>query len=161
MKSLGYLSAFLGGAIAGAALGILMAPEKGEDTRVKITDAVEDFLKKHNIKLSRKEVVDLVDDIEDATELQAEYVKLDVIDKVVRLITAAALTIVFCFLLVTIVLFASFAFAFWLEKYIGMGWSFILVAVLHLLAFFMVIHFRKSWIEKPIVHFLAELLLSK
>ena len=46
MKSLGYLSAFLGGAIAGAALGILMAPEKGEDTRVKITDAVEDFLKK-------------------------------------------------------------------------------------------------------------------
>ena len=67
MKSLGYLSAFLGGAIAGAALGILMAPEKGEDTRVKITDAVEDFLKKHNIKLSRKEVVDLVDDIEDRT----------------------------------------------------------------------------------------------
>ena len=45
-----------------------MAPEKGSDTRVKITDAVEDFMKKHNIKLSRKEVVDLVDDIEDATE---------------------------------------------------------------------------------------------
>ena len=54
MKSLGYIGAFLGGAIAGAALGILMAPEKGQDTRVKITDAVEDFLKKHNIKLSRK-----------------------------------------------------------------------------------------------------------
>ncbi len=68
MKSLGYLSAFLGGAIAGAALGILLAPEKGQDTRVKITDAVEDFLKKHNIKLSRKEVVDLVDDIQDAAE---------------------------------------------------------------------------------------------
>ena len=67
-KSLGYIGAFLGGAIAGAALGILIAPEKGQDTRVKITDAVEDFLKKHNIKLSRKEVVDLVDDIEDATE---------------------------------------------------------------------------------------------
>ncbi|MCR4582901.1 MAG: YtxH domain-containing protein [Prevotella sp.] len=68
MKSLGYIGAFLGGAIAGAALGILMAPEKGKDTRVKITDAVEDFLQKHNIKLSRKEVGDLVDDIQDAAE---------------------------------------------------------------------------------------------
>ena len=68
MKRLGYIGAFLGGAIAGAALGILVAPEKGQETRVKITDAVEDFLKKHNIKLSRKEVGDLVDDIQDVTD---------------------------------------------------------------------------------------------
>ena len=68
MKSLGYIGAFLGGAIAGAALGILVAPEKGQETRVKITDAVENFLKKHNIKLSRKEVGDLVDDIQDVTD---------------------------------------------------------------------------------------------
>jgi gas vesicle protein len=68
MKSLGYIGAFLGGAVAGAVLGVLMAPEKGSDTRVKITDAVEDFMKKHNIKLNRNEVGDLVDDIEDVTE---------------------------------------------------------------------------------------------
>ena len=47
-------------------IGLLVAPEKGEDTRAKITDTVDDFLKKHNIKLSRKEVSDLVDDLEDA-----------------------------------------------------------------------------------------------
>ena len=66
MRSLGYLGAFFGGAIAGAVIGLLLAPEKGEDTRVRITDAVDDFMKKHNIKLSRKDVSDLVDDIADA-----------------------------------------------------------------------------------------------
>lgn len=66
MKTLGYIGAFISGTIAGAVLGLLMAPEKGTDTRSKITDAVDDFCKRHNIKLTRKDVEDLVDDIKDA-----------------------------------------------------------------------------------------------
>ena len=67
MKNLGYVGAFLGGALAGAVVGLLMAPEKGTDTRSRITGAVDEFLKKHNIKLSRKDVEDLVDDIQEVT----------------------------------------------------------------------------------------------
>ena len=67
MKSLGYIGAFLGGAVAGAVIGLLVAPASGKDTRSKLNDTVNDFLKKHNIKLSRKEVEDLVDDIQEGS----------------------------------------------------------------------------------------------
>ena len=40
MKSLSILAAFLGGAVVGAAAGVLFAPERGEDTRNKIVDAL-------------------------------------------------------------------------------------------------------------------------
>jgi gas vesicle protein len=65
MKTLGYFCAFLGGAISGAAIGLLVAPEKGADTRTRISDTVEDFCKKHNIKLSRKDVEEFVEDIKE------------------------------------------------------------------------------------------------
>ena len=60
MKTLGYIGAFLCGGLAGATLGLLLAPEKGTDTRSKISEAVDDFCKKHDLKLSRKETDEFV-----------------------------------------------------------------------------------------------------
>lgn len=68
MKNKGVLGAFIGGAIVGAIAGILFAPEKGSDTRAKLSGTVDDFLKKHNIKLKRKDVGDLVEDLEAAAD---------------------------------------------------------------------------------------------
>ncbi|MBO4787148.1 MAG: YtxH domain-containing protein [Prevotella sp.] len=65
MKTVGYIGAFLGGAIAGAALGLLMAPETGKDTRKKISGTIEDFCEKHKLKLSRKEIEEFADDLEE------------------------------------------------------------------------------------------------
>ena len=59
MKGLNILAAFIGGAAIGAALGILFAPEKGEDTRQKI----KDILREKGIKLNRSEMEELVDKI--------------------------------------------------------------------------------------------------
>ncbi len=64
MKALGYIGAIIGGAVAGATAALLFAPEKGSDTRAKISDAVKDFCDKHDIKLTRKQINEIVDDIE-------------------------------------------------------------------------------------------------
>jgi gas vesicle protein len=50
MKAFGYVAAIVGGAVAGATAALLLAPEKGEDTRAKIQDSVKDFCDKHDIQ---------------------------------------------------------------------------------------------------------------
>ena len=59
MKGISVLTAFLGGAAVGAAMGILFAPEKGEDTRKKIAA----ILRKKGIRLNHDELDSLVDEI--------------------------------------------------------------------------------------------------
>ncbi|MBR1484126.1 MAG: phage holin family protein [Prevotella sp.] len=92
--------------------------------------------------------------------LQKEYVKLDSIDKVVRLLTAAALAIVLFLILMAVLLFFWIGVAFWLSGFMGMVWACLLVSALHVLVLTVFIIFRKSWIEKPLVRFLANLLMS-
>ena len=106
-------------------------------------------------------IAQLIEELKHYLGLQTEYLKLDVIDKVVRLLTAATLAVVFLLIIIAVCMFASFAFAFWLAAYTGTAIAFFIVGGFHLIIFILLFIFRKTWIEKPLVRFLAGLLLSK
>lgn len=60
MKNLDIILAVLGGAVVGAAVGLLFAPKKGEDLRNDIAD----YLESKGIKLKGKQLDALVEEIE-------------------------------------------------------------------------------------------------
>ena len=60
MKGLNIALAVVAGAVAGAAVGLLFAPQKGSDTRAQI----KDYLRSKGIKLKRSELEEIVDEIQ-------------------------------------------------------------------------------------------------
>jgi len=93
--------------------------------------------------------------------LQSEYMKLNMVEKVVRLLTVATITIVITVMLTLTLIYLSFAAAYALEPLTGMAGAFCIIGGFYLLLLILSLIFRKRWIERPLVRFLASILMEK
>jgi len=105
-------------------------------------------------------IAQLIELLKDYFGDQKEYLKLDLIEKIVRLTTALSLTVVFIILGVAVLFYLSFAIVYWIEPLTGIAWAFFIVALAFLLLLTLVFIFRQSWIERPLVRFLSNTLLN-
>ncbi len=100
--------------------------------------------------------------LKDYIGLQTEYVRLDVIEKIVKLLTAITLVVVFVTLFLIALIYFSFAAAYALGAILGsLIGGFLIIGGSYVGIFFLVVIFRHLLIEKPLVRFLTSLLLSK
>ena len=105
-------------------------------------------------------IAQLVEALKRYLGVQKEFLKLSFIEKFVRLITALTLAVVFILLGFAVLFFMSFALVYWLAPLLGVALAFLVVALLYLVLLFLVFSNRKAWIERPLVRFLAEVLIN-
>lgn len=84
------LFAFVAGAAAGLTLGLLFAPEKGEDTRRKLKETVGDAVDsaRARAKLARMELDDLKAELKDQAEDLKDDVRMKIFERLEKLESA-------------------------------------------------------------------------
>ena len=84
------LFAFIAGTAAGLTLGLLFAPEKGEETRRKLKETVGDAADsaKARARLARMELNDLKADLQDQAEDLKEDVRMKIFERLEKLESA-------------------------------------------------------------------------
>ena len=84
------LFAFIAGAAAGLTIGLLFAPEKGEETRRKLKDTVGDAADsvKARARLARVELGDLKAELRDQAEGLKEDVRMRILERLEKLESA-------------------------------------------------------------------------
>ena len=105
-------------------------------------------------------IVELIGALKEHVELQKEYLELNVIEKVVKLVTALTVAIIFIILGVAVLFYLTYAIVYWIAPLTGLALAYFLVAFFFAARLVLVCIFRKQWIERPLVRFLANTLLN-
>lgn len=106
-------------------------------------------------------IATLVEMLKDYVVLQKDYLKYDVVEKLVRLSAALLLAFFIFGLVFAVVFYLSFALVYWLAPATGETGGFAIVGGIYFLLLFLVYYKRKTWIEQPLVRTLTSILLDK
>ena len=104
----------------------------------------------------------LVLDLKKYVELKGEYLQVDLVCKLTRLLTFLIAGAIISVVLVFVLLFTSIMLAEFVNCYLAnRAMSYGIIALAYLLLTILVYVKRKMWIEKPIANFLGHLFLDK
>ena len=103
----------------------------------------------------------LVEAIKQYIGLRGEYIKLNLVDKVVRILTIATISVIIAILLMLTLIYLSFAVAYALAPLMGHALAFGTVAAAYFIILLLCVANRKRWIERPLVRLLASILMEK
>lgn len=92
--------------------------------------------------------------------LQGEYLKLDIMEKTVRIITALLLFAFLTLIIIAVLFFLSLSAALAMAQSIGYPAAFGIIGAFYIIVFILFLVFRKSWIEKPLIRFITNLLIE-
>ena len=94
-------------------------------------------------------IAQLVEVLKHYIGLKADYLKVDLAEKIVKLLTVATMVVVLSFLLILVLIYLSFALAFGLATFIGTATAFLAVAGVYFILFWCAFYRRCLWSKQP------------
>jgi len=108
------------------------------------------------------EIANLIEEIKDYIELRYDIIRLDMTEKIVRIISVFFGIMTFFVIVPGVLLFFSFALAYYLGEILGANhWGFMIVGTVYLFLGILFITFKKKFITKPIIKTLTEAILKE
>ena len=102
----------------------------------------------------------LVKEVKHYIELQKDYIRIDLVEKLTILISTFLLILFLGILIIITLFYLSFALVYVLEPHFGLIQSYAMIAGGFVVLTILIAVFRKQLIFKPLVNFLAKLLLN-
>ena len=102
----------------------------------------------------------LIEEIVHYAQLNGRSWKLSLVSKLSRLASALILSILLFMLASAVFVFLSFTFASTLALWVGTAMGYAIIALFYLLLGVLIYLNRKTWVEAPVVNFIANVMLG-